>query len=102
MENLKNEMKKTRNINELIKIIISSDLKIYGQEIVKLIPRLLNDETKIPQVILDQETEFRALDNAAKDYGSEFGCNVEVIAAENSKEAKAKQSLPGKAAILVE
>ena len=102
MENLKSEMKKTRNIGELIKTMTASDLKIYGQEIIRMIPRLLNDETKIPQVILSQDIEFRALNEASKNYEDEFKCNVEVIAAENSKQSKAKQSLPGKAAILVE
>lgn len=102
MEKLKTEMKKTRNMSELIKTIMNSDLKIYIHEINKLIPRLLGDETKIPQVVLSQETEFHALNDESKDYEDEFQCKVEIIVAEKSKEIKAKQALPSKVAILVE
>jgi len=102
MEKLKNEMGKTRNVNDLIRTILSTDLKVYGQEITKLVPKLLSDETKIPQISLGQEAEFHALNNAADNYGKELKCKVEVIIAENSKEPKAKQAMPGKAAILVE
>jgi len=102
MSKLKDEMQNTRNTGELIKKIMASDLRIYGQEIAKLIPKLLNDATKIPEAVLDHESEFHALDNVSRDYEKELKCDVKVIAAENSKEAKAKQALPGKAAILVE
>ena len=81
--------------------MMASDLKIYGHEITRLVPKLLDDETRIPQVALNQEIEFHALNDASKDYESEFKCNFEVIAAEKSNEIKAKQALPGKAAILV-
>ncbi len=102
MEKLKHEMEETRNVNELIKKLMASDLKIYGHEITKLIPRLLNDETKIPQIVLNQEIEFHALNDASKNYEEEFQCSVEVVIAERAKEIKAKQALPSKAAILVE
>ena len=102
MEMLKNEMNKTKNSGELIKIIISKDLKIYGNEITKLIPKLLNDKTRIPKSVLNQDTEFHALNDASQNYGDEFKCKVEVIVSENAKDPKAKQALPGKAAILVE
>ncbi len=102
MEKLKGGMKKTRNANELIKMLIATDLKIYSHEIAKLVPKLLNDETKIPEIILSQETELRSLADALKEYKGEFKCSIEAISAEKSKETKAKQALPGKAAILVE
>ena len=101
-EKLKLEMKKTRNTAEIIKALIATGLKVYGQEISKLAPRLLNDETKIPHLVLSQDAEFHALNDASQNYEEEFKCKVEVIVAENSKEAKARQALPGKAAILVE
>jgi leucyl-tRNA synthetase len=102
IEKLKIETGKTRNVSELLKILMNRDLKIYSHEITKLILKLLNDETKIPQVVLNQETEFHTLNNSLNDYEEEFKCKVEVIVAEKSKEMKAKQSLPGKVAILVE
>ena len=102
MENLKNEIKKTRNLNELIKALMSTDLKIYSHQITKLVPKLINDETKIPQVVLSQDIEFHALNDASKNYENEFKCKVEVMVADKAKEIKAKQALPAKAAILVE
>ncbi len=99
---LKNEMKKTRDSGRLLKSLMGSDLKIYGNEIARLVPRLLSDETKIPQVVLTQDAEFHALNDASKDYGEEFKCSVEVIVSEMSKEPKAKQALPSKCAILAE
>ena len=62
---------------------------------------MLQDETKIPAFVLGQDAEFHALNGALQDYEKIFKCNVEVIVAENSKEQKAKQALPFKAAILV-
>ena len=102
MEILKKEMKRTRNISELIKILMNSDLKTYGQDIIKLVPRLLNDEAKIPQVILSQDSEYHALIDSSTDFENEFKCKVEIIIAENSKETKAKQAIPSKVAIYIE
>jgi len=102
MDKLKNNMKETRDTGDSIKRLMSSDLKIYSREITKLVPRLLNDETKIPKVVLDQDSEIHALNDASKIYEDDFKCNVEVIVAEKAKQPKSKQSLPGKAAILVE
>jgi len=79
-----------------------TDLKLYGHEISRLAPKLLNDETKIPPIVLGQDAEFHALNDALDSYKSEFKCNVEVIVAEKSKELKARQAMPSKAAILVE
>ncbi len=102
METLINEMKKTRDTNELIKVLMATDLKIYSNEITRLVQKLLNDTTKISIVILNQDIEFHALNDASKNYEEEFKCNVEVMIAERSSALKAKQSLPGKVAILVE
>ncbi|MBI2650249.1 leucine--tRNA ligase [Candidatus Woesearchaeota archaeon] len=101
MEMLRKGMEKTRNSNEIIRSLMSAGLKVYSSEIAKLVPKLLNDETKIPQVVLNQEAEFHALNDASKNFEGEFNCKVEVIVAEKAKETKAKQSLPGKVAILV-
>jgi len=62
----------------------------------------LNDASKIPRIVLDQGLELDSLNDASKGYEKEFKCKVEVRASENSKEPKAKNALPGKAAILVE
>ena len=102
MEKTRQEMKKTRNAGEIIKALMSADLKVYGQEIARLVPKLLSDETRIPKFVLGQDVEFHAINDASKNYEGEFKCKVEAIIAENSKEPKAKQAMPSKAAILVE
>ena len=102
MNKLKEKMKETRNVNELLKAIMNTDLRIYSNEISKLMPKLLKDETRIPQIVLDQDSEFHALNDASEELALEFKCKVEVVVAEKSSEIKAKQSLPGKVAILVQ
>ena len=102
IEKLKELAKISRNTNELMKELMSTNLKQYGSEIAKLVPKFLDDKIKIPQFVLEQETELQALRDASENYEEEFKCRIEVISAEKSKEPKAKQSWPGKAAILVE
>ncbi|MFH1316893.1 MAG: leucine--tRNA ligase [Candidatus Woesearchaeota archaeon] len=99
---LKKELEKTRDLGQIMKNVMKGELKKYGKEISKIIPRLLNDTSKIPIVILDDKTEMKALEEAKQEIGSEFKCIVEVKLAGKSEEQKAKQAMPGKAAILVE
>ena len=99
---LKDCMKETRNAGEILKMIMSTRLKPHGQEISRIVPRLVNDPSKIPQFKLSQDAEFNALKETAKSYGQELKCKIEVVLAENSKEQKAGQAMPGKAAILIE
>ena len=80
---------------------MSTELRVYGNEITRMIPSFVKDETKVPQHVLSQDIEFNALSNA-KDFEQEFKCKFEILVSENSKYAKAKQALPSKAAILVE
>ncbi len=101
MEKLKEKMRETRNAGEILKELMSTGLKIYGQEISRLVPRLVADETKVPQYVISQDEEFHAITDAIKNFEDEFTCKFEVIKAENSKELKAKQAMPAKAAIVV-
>ena len=99
---LRNILSETRNTGEVLKKIMATSLKSHGTEISKMVPRLANDINKIPQFDLNQSVEFGALQDVSKNYQEEFGCRIYIIAAEKTKEAKAKQAMPGKAAILVE
>jgi leucyl-tRNA synthetase len=87
-----------RNINELSKHIMNSDLKKHGQEIMKALPKLVD---KLPEQILSQDAEKDAFLAVRVDLSSQFKCDVKIVIAENSKEAKAKQASPGKVAIVV-
>ena len=99
---LKEMVKETRNQGEIMKKLMSSELKTHIQEISRLLPKLVSDAGKLPDINLSQSEEANALKEASANYAHEFKCSVEVVIAENTKESKAKQAMPGKSAILLE
>ncbi|MBI2565059.1 leucine--tRNA ligase [Candidatus Woesearchaeota archaeon] len=98
---LKELLEKTRDQGSIIKSIMSTNLKKYGNEIMKMLPSLLKDPSKIPIIILDQKTELQSIETVKKDIETEFRTSVILELCEESKEPKAKQSNPGKPAIVV-
>lgn len=96
---VKEKLKQTYNVGDVIKAVID---KKHGKEISSLVPKLVKEPARIPAVILGQEKELKALEENKDFYKQEFNAEIEVIKAEDSDEAKAKNALPGKAAILVE
>ncbi|MEK6963404.1 MAG: leucine--tRNA ligase [Nanoarchaeota archaeon] len=102
VKKLKEELEKTRNIGELLKALMASDLKKYGQEITKLTPKFVSDPSKLPEIVLNQELELSRLEESKESLKEELGCDIEIQRADDSKEPKAKQASPGKPAILVE
>ncbi|MBL7055402.1 leucine--tRNA ligase [Candidatus Woesearchaeota archaeon] len=96
------KLKETRNTGDIIKAVMGTDLRKQGKEISKLIPRLVKNASMIPNVKITKNDELNALQESLKKYKEEFGCDVKIIDAEDSKEAKARQSIPGKPAILVD
>jgi len=97
--NVKEQMENTRNIGEIIKSVMQPE---FGKEISAMVPRLVKDPSKIPWVILDQDTEYDAIKSQLEKVKNVFDCDITVQKAEESKENKANNSLPGKPAILVE
>lgn len=95
-------VEKTHDMKAILNSIMKTDMKKHGQEIIKMIPALLKDVSKVPRMILDQGTEYDLLRQNKDILEKEFGAKVEVIKADESKEAKARQAAPGKPAILVE
>jgi leucyl-tRNA synthetase len=103
MTAVKKELSATHNAGEILKSLMSDpSMKKYGQEISKLVPRLASDMSKIPETILSQDTELSTLKNAESILKTEFNTSIRIIKAEESKEAKAKQAMPSKPAILIE
>jgi len=94
---LKKEMEKTRNVSELIKAVM---VKEHSKDISSLVQKLAKDAKKIPEFII--ENEFDVLNENKRMIEKEFNCEVEITRAEESREGKAKQAMPGKVAILVE
>ncbi|MBW2991968.1 class I tRNA ligase family protein [Candidatus Woesearchaeota archaeon] len=103
MKKIKEQLEKTHNTGDILKTLMQDkELKSHGQDISKLVPKLVKDISKIPNVVLDQETELNNLNDAKKFLKEEFNATIHIIKAEDSKEAKAKQALPSKPAIIVE
>ena len=99
---IKKELEQTHNPGDIIKKLMSGPLKKHGQEVVKLVPRYVKDRSKIPEHPLNQKEEAEALEQATKRFSEEIGAPVEVVAEEKTKHPKAKSSMPGKPAILIE
>ena len=98
---LKNEIKKTRKAKELIPKFMINDLKKYGKDIIKLISNCLNDESKIPQVILDQEEEIKLVKSFSDELKEEFESEISIDSAEECNDPKSKNAKPSKPAILI-
>jgi len=92
---------KTLNPGDLIKTLMQTELKKYGQDITKTVPKLVNEPGRVQSVKLDHAGEAKAFDENKKFIEKELGCTIEVVAAEKSTEPKARNAWPGKPAILV-
>lgn len=98
----KEELAKTRNPGEIMKAILSRDeFKRYGQDLSKLIPALVKDPAKLPEVLLTHEDESARIAETKEFLAGIFGCDLIVEAAEDSKEAKVKSAMPGKPGIVL-
>lgn len=95
---VKDKILVTRNASEIIKHIMNTDLKKHGQDIMKIVPKLID---KMPEYILDQESENEFFSENKDFLEKEFDCSIELIIAEDSSEQKAKNASPGKPAIIV-
>ena len=99
---LKKQLEVTRNTGDIMKKMMANPaFKKYGQDIAKQIPRLVADPSKLPQFESSQTIEEKALHESSYLIADEFKCSVEILLEPQSKEAKAKQSFPGKPAIVV-
>ncbi|MFH1174251.1 MAG: leucine--tRNA ligase [archaeon] len=95
---VKTERERTRHVHEIMKTIMVSDLKKHGQEITKLLPKLVE---KMPELILDEMQEISFLKEAQSALQREFSCDVIIVRAKDSTEKKAKMALPGKPAFVI-
>ena len=98
--NVKKEINKDRDVGRIIKIAM---IKGHEKESGNLIPKLIKDPTKLPEIILTQDEEIKVLGEEKDFLKNEFKAKeIEIIKAEDSEESKAKQTMPGKPAILIE
>jgi len=95
---IKETLKETRDVGEIIKKVMIPE---YGKEISKIVPMIIKDQSKLPEIILGEELELKTLDDARDLLEKEFNAEIEVIKAETSDEPKAKKAMPGKPAIMI-
>lgn len=86
-----------KDTNALIGKIMQTELKVHGEEIMKLLPRI---KDKLPGFVLNQEKEIHVVKESELD--KIFNCQVRSVKSQDSFEQKARQALPGKPAILIE
>ena len=98
---LKEELGKTRNPGDILKAIMATDMKKHGGDITKIIPALVKDPSKMPVTVTSQRVETEALLEARELLVETFDANVQILPAEESKEAKARNAAPGKPAIIL-
>src|SRR3990167_4548241 len=99
MAALKKKLAETRQPGELIKAAMDRQ---HGKEVASLVAKCLKDPAKIPEVVLDQKLEADILKMNIDTLGGNLKVSsIEVVAEEDSKEAKASLAMPGKAAILI-
>ncbi|MBD3312729.1 leucine--tRNA ligase [archaeon] len=94
--------KNKRDFKKLIKEVMKvKTVKEHGKEATRIIKSLVKDVSRIPKTIIEKSRELETIVQT-KDYlEKEFGAKMEVIDAENSKEKKAGQAMPGKPGILI-
>ncbi|MBN1386534.1 leucine--tRNA ligase [Candidatus Woesearchaeota archaeon] len=96
---VKKNLSDTKNPKDIIGAVMQTELKRYSKDIMKIIPKLIQ---KAPEHVFSQDEELKYLQSSADFFKEEFGAEVSIIKAEDSKENKAAQASPGKPAILIE
>lgn len=99
---MKQQMSETYDVKRLLDFFMKSELKQHDKEITKMIPALVRTPSRIPNIVLSEQLEIDALSNALEELSKQFSCKISIEKAEASAEAKARQAMPGKPAILVE
>ncbi|MBI4738021.1 leucine--tRNA ligase [Candidatus Woesearchaeota archaeon] len=92
----------SRTPGEILKLLMNTGLKVYGQEITRIVPKWLSDTSKIPKVVLDPQREMDSFSEGNEALLKAFGCPIQVVKEQDSKHPKAKQAMPGKPAIVIE
>ncbi len=95
---LKEALKETFDVGAVLKKVMIPE---YGKEISKLVPRLVKDPSKIPEIMIGQRSEIDTLITNKETIKAEFGCNIIIEKAEGSANAKKANALPSKPAIVI-
>jgi leucyl-tRNA synthetase len=98
----KTAMENKENPEKIISAVMQDEgVRKHGKDGAKFAQGLAKNIARLGPT-LEKADEAKALEEHIDTLKEEFGCDIEVIEAEGSKEPKAKQAVPGKPAILVE
>jgi len=99
IKNFKKALEKTRDVGGLIKALCEKD-KTNKKFIANLVPKFVKNPDKVPEVVLSQKEEEKALKDVVSDLEEEFRTKFEIVLEKDSEHEKAKQAMPGKPAIV--
>ena len=102
VKELKELMEHTYDPGDIVKRLMQTELKGRGEQVSKLVPRMLKNPSLLPVQVLDGEVERGVLSESAHALERELGMKIEVVSESQSKHPKAGQALPGKPAIVLE
>ncbi|MBI4139638.1 leucine--tRNA ligase [Candidatus Woesearchaeota archaeon] len=93
----------SRDVGFILRKVLIGDMKKQSPEVSRLVPLLIKDTKKVSGVILSQNEEFEVLKKSNKIISEKCGSKeVLVIKSQESSDPKARKSLPGKPALLIE
>ncbi|MBN1175119.1 leucine--tRNA ligase [Candidatus Woesearchaeota archaeon] len=95
-------LEETQNPKDIISKVMTTNLKQYSKDVMRLIPACLKDRSKIPFVLLGDKKEEELVNSFKEDIEQEFKCKVIVTTAKDFDHPKSGNASPGKPAILVE
>ncbi|MCG7849340.1 MAG: leucine--tRNA ligase [ANME-2 cluster archaeon] len=96
------EFARTKDRGQIMKALMSTDLKRYGKQVNVILGKYLDDPSLAPSIEVDAKAEFDFLNNAVSILESNFNCAIEISREEDSKEKKAASALPGRQSIIVD
>jgi len=91
IKKIKKEIEKTRDISKIIKKVM---IKEHAKEISKKVPMFIKNPTKIPNIVLSQEEEFKVLNDNLDLIKKEFKAEIEI-------KKKGFKAMPGKPEIII-
>ncbi|OIO66153.1 leucine--tRNA ligase [Candidatus Woesearchaeota archaeon CG1_02_57_44] len=97
---IQQQLTSTRDVGAIMKAAMTdADLKKHGQDVAKLLPKLVASPQKMPAVLLATEDEKKFLELA--NIGAEFKCDILIEVESQSGHDKRRQAMPGKPALVI-
>ena len=92
----------TKDMKEIMNTLMRKNIyKKHGKFASQTVSSVLKNLGKFFRPYLDEKQEFNFFQEIAPILKLRFNCNFKVISEKDSKEAKAKQALPGRPAIII-